>query len=67
MLAKSLSGDEIARELINILTYEYDIRSEQLVAVMHDCASANNVAIRTLKVLFPSILSIGCFSHTLTE
>ena len=67
MLCKSLSGDEIARELINTLSYEYGIRSEQFVAVMHDCASANNVTIRTLKILFPSIISIGCFSYTLNQ
>ena len=42
MLCKSLCGDEIACELINTLSYEYG-KSKQLVA------SANNVAIRTLK------------------
>lgn len=67
MLAKSLNSDKIACELINHLTYEYDIWSEQLVAIMHNCALANNVAIHTLKILFPLLLSIGCCSHTLNR
>ena len=32
---------------------------------MRDCASVNNVAICTLKILYPHLLDIGCFSHTL--
>ena len=51
MLAKNLSGEEIACEVINSLSLEYGvIMSEQILAVMHDCASTNTVAVRTLKV-----------------
>ncbi len=32
---------------------------------MHDRASVNNVAVRTMKIVFPQLLHIGCFSHTL--
>ena len=32
---------------------------------MHDRASVNNVAIRTLKIVFPKIFDVGCFSHML--
>ena len=67
MLAKSLTGDEIARELINTLSVDYGVKSENVVAIMHDCASANNAAMRTLKVLYPAVLGIGCFSHTLNR
>ena len=31
---------------------------------MRDRASVNNVALRAIKVIFPNILDIGCFSHT---
>ena len=39
--------------------------SSNLLAVMRDRASVNSVAVRTLKVLYPDILDIGCFSHTI--
>ena len=34
---------------------------------MHNCASANKVAMRTLQVLYPAVLCIGCFSYTLNH
>ena len=65
IVAKSLTGEELARELIAILSVQYSIRTEQLLAAMKDCASVNEVAIRTLKIVYPNLLSIGCFSHTI--
>lgn len=32
---------------------------------MHDRASCNAVAMRTIKIVFPCIVDVGCFSHTL--
>ena len=32
---------------------------------MRDCASVNNVAMRTLKIVYNNIIDVGCFSHTL--
>ena len=65
LLAKSLSGEEIARELINVLSTNFGIGSNHLIAAMRDRASANNVAMKTLKIVYPSVLDVGCFSHTL--
>ena len=65
ILVKSLSGEEIASEVINSLSLEYGVMSEHILAVMHDCASTNTVAMRTLKVLYPLALDVGCFSHIL--
>ena len=65
LLAKSLSGEEVARQLIVSLTTELGIASNLLIAAMRDRASVNNVAIRTLSIVFPKVLDIGCFSHTL--
>lgn len=65
LLAKSLSGEEVAREIISVLAREYGVATELPVATMRDRASVNNVAVRTIKVIFPNILDIGCFSHTL--
>ena len=64
-LVKSMSGEEIVRELINVLSVTLSIRSHLLLATMRDRASVNNLAMRTVKVIYPSILDIGCFSHTL--
>ena len=32
---------------------------------MRDHASSNGVAMRTLKVVYPNLLDIGCYSHTI--
>ncbi|CAB4023964.1 RNA-directed DNA polymerase from transposon BS [Paramuricea clavata] len=65
LLANSLAGEEVAREIISVLAREYGVATELPVATMRDRASVNNVAVRTIKVIFPNILDIGCFSHTL--
>ena len=39
-LTKSLTGEEIARELINVLSVEYSISSERVLASMRDRASS---------------------------
>ena len=31
---------------------------------MNDRASVNNSAMRTLKIIYPNVVDIGCFSHT---
>ena len=59
LLSKSLTGEEIASELIKILSVNYSIDPAHLIAAMRDRASVNNVAMRTLKIVYPSILDIG--------
>ena len=63
MLSKSLSGEEIARELISVLSVSFSIGSSDLLASMRDRASTNNVAMQTLKIVYPSLVDVGCFSH----
>ena len=65
LLAQSMTGEQVARELIMALSTQYSVSSSSLLASMRDRASVNDVAIRTLKVLYPGVLDIGCFSHTL--
>ena len=60
-----MSGEHIARELITALSIQCSISSSSLLAAMHDRASVNDVAIRTIKVVYPALLNVGCFSHTL--
>ena len=42
-----------------------DIGPKYLVSAMRDRVSANNVAMRTIKVVYSNVLHVGCFSHTL--
>ena len=65
MLQKSLTGEEIAHEVITTLYIDYHIAPTALGACMRDCAATNNVAVRTLKVFYPNCVDIWCFSHTL--
>ena len=60
-----MTGEEIARELINVLSRTFGIQSHHILAVMRDGASINNVAMRVLQVIFPDILNVCCYSHTL--
>ena len=65
MVVKSLTGEELARELISVLSVTYGIGTQHLLAAMKDRASVNEVAVQTLKIVYPSLLSVGCFSHTI--
>ena len=65
LIAQSMSGEQVARELITTLSILYSISSSSLLAAMHDRASVNDVAIRTIKVVYPVLLNVGCFSYTL--
>jgi len=60
-----MTGQEIARVLVDTLSREYAVAPKYLLACMRDCAASNNVAVRFLKVMFTHMLDIGCFSHTL--
>ena len=65
--AKSFCGEEIARELISVLQVHYKVSASALISAMHDRASVNAVAMRTVQVIYPQILDIGCFSHTVNH
>ena len=65
MLTKSMSAEQVARELIDVLSVSYGIKSHLLVASMRDGASVNEAAMRVVKVVYNNILDVRCFSHTL--
>ena len=60
-----MTGEEIAQELILVLSTDYGIGSSRLLAAMRDRASTNNVAMRTVSLLYLNVLDVGCFSHTI--
>ena len=65
MLSKSLTGEELTRELIHVLSTTYGIETTNLLGAMRDRASTNGAAMQTLTVLYPLIVDIGCYSHTI--
>ena len=65
LLAKSLTGEEVARLIVTSLSTELGVPSHLVVASMRDRASVNDVAMRTVNVLYNQIMDIGCFSHTI--
>ena len=60
-----MTGEEVAREVIESLSVSYSISSTRLLAVMRDRCSVNNVALRTIKVMYPDLVDIGCIAHTI--
>ena len=57
-LAKSLTGEEVAREMINILSVQYGIESKYLLGAMRDGAGVNNVAMHVVNIVYPHALDI---------
>ena len=64
LLAKTITGEEIAQQIIVILSTEFGISSNFIVAAMRDRASVNDLAMRTIKIVYNELLDVGCFSHT---
>ena len=65
LLARPVTGDELAREILAVLSTELGIASTKLLACMRDRASVNGKAMRTVQIMYPGVMDIGCFSHTL--
>ena len=65
LVAKSMTGEELARELVRNLSTELEITDKRLLASIHDRVSVNNVAMQTLKIIYPNVIDIGFFSYTL--
>ena len=62
LLAKPMNGVEVAREVLSVLSIELGIQSSDLLAGIRDRASVNNVAMRLISVMYPTVLDVGCFS-----
>ena len=56
LLAKSMKEEEIAREIIATISTQYGISSNLVVAMMHDRAACNGVALQTLKTVYPQLI-----------
>ena len=60
LLAKSMTGEEVARQLRACLSTELGIPSDKLLASTRDRASVNNVAMQNLKI-FLQFLILAAF------
>ncbi len=60
-----MTGEEVARQIVMALSTELGVPSHLVVASMRDRASMNDVAMRTVCVVYNRIMDIGCFSHTI--
>lgn len=65
LIAKSLKGEELAREIIMVLAQHYNVQNNSLCASMRDGASVNGAAMRTVKIVFPKVVDVRCFSHAI--
>ena len=57
--------EEITHDLIQMLSVNYSISLEHLIAAMRDRASVNSLVMKTVKIVYPKIFDVGCFSHTI--
>ena len=57
-----MSG-EVACELINVLLVMLGVESH--LAAMRERASVNNAAMRVVSIVYPNVVDVGCFYHTL--
>ena len=55
----------MAREIITVLAQQYNVQNSSLCAAMRDGASVNGAAMRTVKVVFPKVVDVHCFSHAI--
>ena len=60
-----MNGEELARELITVLSIKLSLESHQLLAVMRDRASVNGAALNIVKIMYPNLFDAGCLSHML--
>ena len=60
LLAKSIKGEEIAREINATISTPYYISPNLVVAMLHDRAACNVVALQTLKIVYPQLIDVGC-------
>lgn len=62
LLPKSVTGDELACELLTVLSTELGVPGSNLLAYG---ASVNGKAMRTIAIMYPKVMNITCFSHAL--
>ena len=60
-----VNANQLAQVLNQCLSVEYGVRGNSLLAAMRDGASVNQAALNIVSFIFPNMLNVVCFSHTL--
>ena len=47
--------------------HNYGIKSDLLLVAMRDHSSVNNLAMNTNSIVYPLVVDVGCFAHTLNH
>ena len=63
--SKSVDANQLAQVLNQCLSFEYGVRGNSLLAAMRDGASVNQAALNIVSFIFPNMVNVVCFSHTL--
>ena len=63
--SKSAKANELAQVLYLCLSVDYGVRANSLLAAMRDGASVNQAALDRIAFIFPKMINVVYFSHTL--
>ena len=63
LVKSSVNSDELAKIIIEVLHRKLDVLQNNLMAAMRDRAPMNSRALRTVSILYPNMMDIGCTAH----
>ena len=66
LLARPITGDELAPEILTVLSTELGIASTKLLACMRDRASVNGKAMRTVEIMYQVLWTLAALAPHLT-
>ena len=58
LLAKPVTGDELERKFLTVLSTELGVSGEDLLACMRDGASVNGKAMCTIEIMYFKVMNI---------
>ena len=65
VFSTSVNANELAQVLNRCLSVDYGVRANSLLAATRDGASVNQATLDRIASIFPKMLNVACFSHTL--
>ena len=64
VFSTSVNANELA-QVPRCLSVDYGVRANSLLAATRDGASVNQATLDRIASIFPKMLNVACFSHTL--
>jgi len=62
LLARPVTGDELAQEVLTFLSTELGAASTKLLASIRDRASVNGKAMHTIGIMFPVVMTLAAYA-----